>query len=75
MLYINGDFGSPNTDSQGYSPRVPAERNVNAKGANPSTPRPQPLHPLPGHQGPTSPRSRLQPVQPGSDEAISADFK
>lgn len=35
MLYINGDFGSPNTDSQGYSPRVPAEQNVNAKRANP----------------------------------------
>lgn len=73
MLYINGDFGSPNTDSQGYSPRVPAEQNVNAKGANPSLP--PPLIPSLVTRAPPALAQGYKPVQPGSDEAISADFK
>lgn len=36
MLDINGDFGSANTDSQGYGPRVAAERNGIQTEAPPS---------------------------------------
>lgn len=47
LLYINGDFDSPNAAAQGFRPRVPAEWNANASKKKKPGARPLPQHHTP----------------------------